>query len=430
MPFIWFTSAIGYPEFYDGSPNGLALGEAFKTFAEAAKNRLTYEEAKGLFDQSEHQVETKKAAFQEFGLLYVVPRSNRVSLTPLGAQVAQLISEAPDDKRNRWQVAVALAYGLSRYQFNNPLPVGGNKGRARAESSDLRPYLVAFYMLHRLNGVLTSTELFGGLFGVQNGDEVEAMIKTILRARSRKAPLPPLPDLPANPRTQENLKIYLMSHLGLGSQILTRFEDESLYGEAQQTFELTQRGYEITAAILDLEWRRWKAHGEPPSASEFVDETTYFTAGVGRRCPAALFESLGHEVASEPILAEEAPSLDDLRSLRHREFEEGRRRLIEHVKLERQRNPTLVKHAKRTFLERNGRLYCEACGFDFSERYGERGSGFIEAHHRTPLSRIDPDAPAIAVTIADLAMVCANCHRMLHRLPWITVDELRRILED
>ncbi len=30
----------------------------------------------------------------------------------------------------------------------------------------------------------------------------------------------------------------------------------------------------------------------------------------------------------------------------------------------------------------------------------------------------------------DITMVCANCHRMLHRKrPWLTIDELTKLIE-
>ncbi len=33
--------------------------------------------------------------------------------------------------------------------------------------------------------------------------------------------------------------------------------------------------------------------------------------------------------------------------------------------------------------------------------------------------------------IEDIAMVCANCHRMLHRkIPWLSIKELNKLLND
>jgi predicted HNH restriction endonuclease len=60
------------------------------------------------------------------------------------------------------------------------------------------------------------------------------------------------------------------------------------------------------------------------------------------------------------------------------------------------------------------RLRCEVpgCQFDFVHRYGELGEGFAEVHHLRPLSEMQ--APE-TVTLDDLAVLCANCHRMIHR---------------
>ena len=101
---------------------------------------------------------------------------------------------------------------------------------------------------------------------------------------------------------------------------------------------------------------------------------------------------------------------------------EGRRLLRLHKLKE--RKPQLVRRKKRATLQATGRLLCEACGFDFAAVYGELGSGFAECHHTQPLG----EAGERVTTLADLAVVCANCHRMLHRRPWRTVGQLRELL--
>jgi 5-methylcytosine-specific restriction protein A len=70
---------------------------------------------------------------------------------------------------------------------------------------------------------------------------------------------------------------------------------------------------------------------------------------------------------------------------------------------------------------------CKACGFDFARFYGVLGEGFIEVHHRTPVSHmvgsyvIDP--------VKDLIPLCSNCHQMVHREdPPINAEELRGML--
>ena len=103
-------------------------------------------------------------------------------------------------------------------------------------------------------------------------------------------------------------------------------------------------------------------------------------------------------------------------------FPEGRR--IERLHKRRERSSRVVREAKEKHAgANNGGLPCEVCGFDFQEMYGDRGKHFIEAHHKVPLSELKEDQ--IAETLVDdLALVCANCHRMLHKKPYSTVEDL------
>lgn len=60
-------------------------------------------------------------------------------------------------------------------------------------------------------------------------------------------------------------------------------------------------------------------------------------------------------------------------------------------------------------------LKCQCCGFDFEATYGEIGAGFIEVHHLKPLSELN-EGQAVRYDVAiDFAVLCANCHRMIHR---------------
>ncbi len=106
-----------------------------------------------------------------------------------------------------------------------------------------------------------------------------------------------------------------------------------------------------------------------------------------------------------------------------RDYVEGRHRLVAHRRLEGVRNRQLVTDARRFFKKRHsGVVYCEICGVNFEEEYGTRGADFIEVHHRVPIAKIKKETRR---RFRDLAMVCANCHRMLHRDPWTSVESLR-----
>lgn len=75
-------------------------------------------------------------------------------------------------------------------------------------------------------------------------------------------------------------------------------------------------------------------------------------------------------------------------------------------------------------LQSGGTLNCEVCGFDYGQTYGPRGQGFIEVHHVRPLH----DSGPTTTRLRDLALLCSNCHRMIHRTrPWLTPAELRTV---
>jgi len=71
---------------------------------------------------------------------------------------------------------------------------------------------------------------------------------------------------------------------------------------------------------------------------------------------------------------------------------------------------------------------CFICGFNFSEKFGEIGEGFIHVHHLKPLSEINGEYDLDP--IRDLRPVCPNCHAMLHqRKPPYAIEELKEIIE-
>lgn len=120
---------------------------------------------------------------------------------------------------------------------------------------------------------------------------------------------------------------------------------------------------------------------------------------------------LGGEVASIPdeeIDAEEISA------------DEGR--LLVAMHLRRERSPKL-RRAKIAKVKADGLpVACEVCTFNFAASYGALGQDYIEVHHVLPLHTSGPTQ----TRLQDLALFCANCHRMIHRsTPWLTPDQLR-----
>lgn len=100
---------------------------------------------------------------------------------------------------------------------------------------------------------------------------------------------------------------------------------------------------------------------------------------------------------------------------------EGARRTVQVNVYERDPN------ARRKCIARWG-LKCAVCSFDFSERYGALGEGFIHVHHLKPLGEIGQQYDLNPVT--DMRPVCPNCHAMLHRKkPTLGIEELKVLLK-
>ncbi|MBD2015301.1 HNH endonuclease [Microcoleus sp. FACHB-53] len=93
----------------------------------------------------------------------------------------------------------------------------------------------------------------------------------------------------------------------------------------------------------------------------------------------------------------------------------------------RERNRELVKKAKDKRKKEAGVLKCDVCQFNFFEIYGDIGADYIECHHTKPVSELEDNAKT---QLKDIALVCANCHRMLHRKrPWLSIEQLKSLLK-
>lgn len=98
-------------------------------------------------------------------------------------------------------------------------------------------------------------------------------------------------------------------------------------------------------------------------------------------------------------------------------------RVLTRIHRVRERSGKLVEAAKARAMKRYGRLCCEACGLDFKERYGGIAEGIIDVHHTKPLhTLIEGDQ----TSLEDLALLCANCHRVVHSSRnWLTIEQVR-----
>lgn len=100
-----------------------------------------------------------------------------------------------------------------------------------------------------------------------------------------------------------------------------------------------------------------------------------------------------------------SPALSEASSI-----SEGERKLRAHFV--RERSPRLRADKISAFRSEHGQLRCEICGHAEVGVYPTSfGDKMFEVHHRAPLAKT---TEPVCTTLADLAVLCANCHRSVH----------------
>lgn len=135
----------------------------------------------------------------------------------------------------------------------------------------------------------------------------------------------------------------------------------------------------------------------------------------GTTIPDPIAEALWKRIQSDPSTSFTPSTADEVRL-----YAEGRPRLTTIKTYDRD------SAARQRCLQAHG-YGCSVCDFDFEKTYGKLGAQFIEVHHLKQLADAGPDHVINPET--DLAPVCANCHRMLHKSrPPFSIEQLQAIL--
>lgn len=235
-----------------------------------------------------HAVESWKAAFEEFGLLYVLSGSDGVHITPAGDQFR--------DAAERGQRQELAWIGLSlllRYPLRGPRRVRG----PRHKDSDLLLYWFLYAAMRQLNNYFWRSELDRVLCKVFQTGEAEDAVADILRLRGGEASLD---DFPPPSRIDRggfyNSLNQVIVHASMNFLMLEKIVDDSLYepGTAEKRIRILRDwvpsidmalGGSATSADCD---ERSQFVSRMPSAPDFEgDENAYF-------------EYLGAEVAAMP----------------------------------------------------------------------------------------------------------------------------------
>ena len=99
---------------------------------------------------------------------------------------------------------------------------------------------------------------------------------------------------------------------------------------------------------------------------------------------------------------------------------EGKPKLTKHYY--RERDPYLRRRKLADMICNSDGLSCECCN-DKVERYLGRAERIFEIHHKIPLASYDGER---ITELQEVALLCANCHRVIHATnPPMTVEDLR-----
>ncbi len=111
------------------------------------------------------------------------------------------------------------------------------------------------------------------------------------------------------------------------------------------------------------------------------------------------------------------------------EFAEGR--LLTRAHRRRERNAKVRTKLISYRLRQSGGLTCDACGAGPRVLDAEISDAGFEAHHTAPLAQSSEEGTS--TRLADMALLCAVCHRLLHRLmqrrrTWMSIATFKAYL--
>lgn len=175
----------------------------------------------------------------------------------------------------------------------------------------------------------------------------------------------------------------------------------------------------VSAVVLKLGNLQQEAEGRGMPNNSKIDQAVWREFGGKPEEVSSLARSIELAIATGWDTSAEAAEEDF-------EFYEGR--TITRSHLCRERSPSL---RSKLLLDRakHDRLRCEICDASHSHLPERLRHTAFEAHHLVPLAT----GGARTVRLTDVALLCATCHRLIHRLiadqkNWVGVAEARRLL--
>lgn len=417
----WRVNSYGYPCYFSDGRNSQEAWSTLLTFYDFNK----YDELKAYWASSAaprrlspQAVESWKATFEEFGLLYVLSRSNQITISPAGFQIREAF-ERDDRKEFAW-IGLNL---LLRYPLRGPRKPKSNNH----STSDLLPYRFLYSAMLELDGYIWWTELERVLCRVFLTEDCEAAVHDVLQLRSDPELLSKL-TLPAKKRqggfynSLNQVAVHSsMNHLlwgtdttaspyGVGEPSRKHFIQGAWRDSILHALLLNSGYSDISSCnrLLDC----IKVAPKLPSEAEYFEylgEKVLPFQGASNTSIDTQVTTIGQYEKVEEQLSE----LDNRVATSRKDSSENRK--VRLKKAEKKpnkivctsvlfdRNPDVIAEV---LLRADG--ICEGCNNPAPFLREKDGSPYLEVHHCKPLAQGGDD------TVENAIGLCPNCHRRAH----------------
>ncbi len=298
---FWRVNSYGYPNYFSSDSKAQEAWATFESFVD--HHDSAYTDLKSYWASpnaprrlDHHAVESWKATFEEFGLLYVISRSDHITVTPAGFQFYQ----AAQDKDEEAFVWTGINL-LFRYPLQGPPPPRRPKSPAHGQS-DLLVYRFLYSAMCDLGSYFWWTELeriFCRVFATREARPAFDAITTIRATPSHHSAY----SLPVSNRKGAfyNSLNQVANHAGMNHLVLLQDNDSEHYGstESRRRHLINRRWMSLISTAL----------GDSPrddcrSSALYVDRLPTAPRHVDEQ---AYFDYLGAEVPQLSSIAE-APS--------------------------------------------------------------------------------------------------------------------------
>ncbi len=194
----------------------------------------------------------------------------------------------------------------------------------------------------------------------------------------------------------------------VGSEHILRAVNDLLDGKATAPFD-TSLEYDLITPDGDRLPPKAVFGLAASDALGFAVRPVNFTAGIGTPC-FELLEGAGWQIVAK---ASCTPVKEMLLNDADQEWAEGDPARAWHLRRERHRG--VVRAKKAQMLKLHGNLHCERCGLDPVQAFGvPEADACIEVHHRS--TQVAAMTAGHRTRLEDVECLCANCHRIVHRL--------------